>query len=60
LLLDNGKLLIGLPGFPLSCYMILVRVIKPIIAKLTGVKYVDQRVVVKLPFRIRKTWVKPG
>lgn len=61
---SNGKLLIGLPGFPLSCYMILVRVIKPIIAKLTGVKYVDQRVVVKLPFRIRKnvgkTWLIPS
>jgi putative molybdopterin biosynthesis protein len=61
---SRGKLLVGLPGFPLSCYMILVRVVKPLIARLTGLKYVEERVWVKLPFKVRKhvgkTWLIPS
>jgi putative molybdopterin biosynthesis protein len=60
----SGKLLIGLPGFPLSCYMILVRLVKPVISKLTGLRTREERVYVKLPFTIRKgvgkTWLLPA
>lgn len=60
----RGKLLIGLPGFPLSSYMILVRVVKPIIAALTGYRYYEKPLQVKLPTKIRKpvgiTWLIPS
>ena len=60
----DNKLLIGLPGFPLSCYMILIRVIKPLISKLTGLRIYEEKVYVKLPFTIRKhvgrTWLLPS
>jgi putative molybdopterin biosynthesis protein len=61
---SNGKLLFGLPGFPLSCYMILVRLVKPIISKITGVKLMEEKLNVKIPFKIRKgigkTWLIPS
>lgn len=61
---SSNKLLIGLPGFPLSCYMILVRVVKPIISRLTGLRTREERFYVKLPFTIRKgvgkTWLLPA
>jgi molybdopterin molybdochelatase len=61
---SNGKLLFGLPGFPLSCYMILVRLVKPIISKITGVKFIEEKINVKVPFKIRKgigkTWLIPS
>ncbi len=61
---SNGKLLFGLPGFPLSCYMILVRLVKPIISKITGVKVMEEKLNVKIPFKIRKgigkTWLIPS
>ncbi|MEM4614385.1 MAG: molybdopterin biosynthesis protein [Desulfurococcaceae archaeon] len=61
---DKGKLLFGLPGFPLSCYMILVRVVKPIITRLTGLRYVETRIDVRIPVKIRKgvgkTWLIPS
>ena len=61
---SKGKLLFGLPGFPLSCYMILVRVVKPIVARLTGLRYVEEKMYVKLPSRVRKgvgkTWLVPS
>jgi putative molybdopterin biosynthesis protein len=50
----GGKLLIGLPGFPLSAYMILVRVVKPLISALTGLKYYEKPMYVRLPLRVRK------
>lgn len=61
---SGEKLLIGLPGFPLSAYMILVRVVKPLIALLTGLRYYERPLRVKLPFKIRKplgvTWLVPS
>ncbi|MEM1639547.1 MAG: molybdopterin biosynthesis protein [Desulfurococcaceae archaeon] len=61
---SNGKLLFGLPGFPLSCYMILVRLVKPIVFKLTGARLVEEKINVKIPFKIRKgigkTWLIPS
>lgn len=61
---SRGKLLLGLPGFPLSCYMILVRIVRPLVAMLTGVKYADHRLDVRLAVRVRKdvgkTWLIPS
>ncbi len=60
----DNKLLIGLPGFPLSCYMIAHLIVKPIILRLLGVKEIDTRTVkAKLSTRIRKplgrSWLLP-
>ncbi|MEM4846825.1 MAG: molybdopterin biosynthesis protein [Thermosphaera sp.] len=61
---SNGKLLVGLPGFPLSCYMILVRVVKKILQFYTGAVYEDYIVESKLPVQIRKNvgkvWLIPA
>lgn len=61
---SSGKLLFGLPGFPLSCYMILVRLVKPIVSRLTGAKTTEEKTHVKIPFKIRKgigkTWLIPS
>jgi putative molybdopterin biosynthesis protein len=61
---SRGKLLFGLPGFPLSCYMILTRVVKPIVAMMTGYRYPELRLTVKFPFKLRKgvgkTWLIPS
>ncbi len=60
----RGKLLIGLPGFPMSCYMVLNKIVKPIVVKLVGLRIdaVD-KVKAKLAFRVRKplgrTWLLP-
>ena len=60
----DSKLLIGLPGFPLSCYMILIRVVKPLISRLTGLRLYEEKIYVKLPFTIRKhvgrSWLIPS
>lgn len=60
----RDKIVIGLPGFPLSCYMVLVRVVKPIITRMTGLNYLEKKVFVKLPFKVRKgvgkTWLIPS
>ncbi|MCY0868336.1 MAG: molybdopterin biosynthesis protein [Desulfurococcus sp.] len=62
-LTSNGKLLIGLPGFPLSCYMILRGVVKPIVARMTGVREIEPIADAVLPMRIRKqvgkAWLIP-
>lgn len=51
----RGKLLIGLPGFPLSCYMVLLKIVKPIITRLTGLTEPVERVVeARVPVKIRK------
>ncbi len=60
----DNKLLIGLPGFPLSCFMILHKVVKPLIARLMGLQQgVVYRVKAYLPYRIRKplgrAWLLP-
>ncbi len=60
----GNKLLIGLPGFPLSCYMIFDQLVVPIIQKLLGMKKKRLRIVkAKLPYRIKKplgkTWLLP-
>lgn len=58
------KLLIGLPGFPLSAYMVLVRVVKPLISLLTGLRYYEKPLQVRLPFKVRKqigiAWLVPS
>ncbi|MGC9181219.1 molybdopterin biosynthesis protein [Thermogladius sp.] len=51
----RGKLLVGLPGFPLSCYIVLQKLVKPIIYKLAGLSSPEQEVVrAVLPVKIRK------
>ncbi|MEM4487426.1 MAG: molybdopterin biosynthesis protein [Desulfurococcaceae archaeon] len=61
---SGGKILFGLPGFPLSCYMILVRVVEPLIAMLTGAKFTEETLNVRLPIKLRKdvgkTWLVPS
>ncbi|MEM4101080.1 MAG: molybdopterin biosynthesis protein [Desulfurococcaceae archaeon] len=62
--ISGKKLLMGLPGFPLSAYMILVRVVKPIISALTGLRYYEKPLFVRFPFKLRKnigiTWLLPS
>ncbi len=60
----RGKLLFGLPGFPLSCYMVLNKVVKPVVTRLLGLREEPRRIIkAKLPVRIRKpfgrTWLLP-
>ena len=61
----NGKLLVGLPGFPLSCATIFIHLIKPLLNKLTGAREEPRYLKVKarLPMRIEtgggKTWYIP-
>jgi len=60
---SNKKLLIGLPGFPLSCYMILVRVVSEIVKLYTGalynVKTIDAVIPVQIRKQVGKTWLIP-
>lgn len=60
----RGKLLFGLPGFPLSCYMILISLVKPIVTRLSGIRSMDEKIRVKIPFKIKKgvgkTWLIPS
>lgn len=61
---SKGKLLIGLPGFPLSAYMVLIRVIRPILATLTGLKeHGTNYIYARIPFQLKKqagvTWLVP-
>ncbi len=60
----GNKLLVGLPGFPLSCYMVAHRVLKPIVSRLTGAVLPEAyRVEACVPIRISKplgkTWLVP-
>ncbi len=60
----GNKLLIGLPGFPLSCYMIFDQLVVPIVQKLIGIRKKRLHIVkAKLPYRIKKplgkTWLLP-
>ncbi|WP_440059751.1 molybdopterin biosynthesis protein [Thermogladius sp. 4427co] len=51
----RGKLLIGLPGFPLSCYMVLLKLVKPIISRLAGLREVPgYSITARIPVKIRK------
>uniref|UniRef100_A0A7C2FPB4 Molybdopterin biosynthesis protein n=1 Tax=Thermosphaera aggregans TaxID=54254 RepID=A0A7C2FPB4_9CREN len=60
---SKGKILIGLPGFPLSCYMILIRVVSKIVKLYTGALYDVKTVDASMPVQIRKqvgkTWLIP-
>ncbi len=61
----DGKLLLGLPGFPLSCYMIAFLVLKPIIEKISGIRRRSRtEIYAKLAIRVRKnlgrTWLLPA
>ena len=59
----SGKLLIGLPGFPLSSMMIFISVIRPILLKLTGFEAIkDLTITARAPFRVNvggKTYMIP-
>ncbi|MEM1546118.1 MAG: molybdopterin biosynthesis protein [Candidatus Methanomethylicia archaeon] len=60
----KGKLLIGMPGFPMSCTMVFHKVVKPIIAKLQGLRLASEETVkAKIPYRLRvgggKAWLIP-
>jgi len=61
----GNKLLIGLPGFPLSCTMVFLTVVRPIIAKLLGVEETKSRssVTARFAYRLRtgygRTWLIP-
>lgn len=62
--ISRGKLLIGLPGFPLSCFIVFNEVVKPLIAKLMGLRNeVVQELRARINYRIRKplgvTWFYP-
>jgi molybdenum cofactor synthesis domain-containing protein len=57
----RNKLLIGLPGFPLSCYMVTHRIVKPLIEKFTGYRsrgrgWVNARIPVRIRKPLGKTW----
>jgi len=60
---ENGKLLIGLPGFPLSSMMIFISVVKPLLLKLIGSEDIEaSSIKAKTPFRINvggKTYMIP-
>lgn len=60
----DKKLLFGLPGFPLSCYMIFDQIVKPIMYKLLGTRPPRRRKIrARLAYRIKKplgkTWLLP-
>ncbi|RLG83814.1 MAG: molybdopterin biosynthesis protein [Thermoprotei archaeon] len=60
----NGKLFIGLPGFPLSCAMSFLTVVRPIIAKLVGLRDEEKRSVrARFAYRLRtgrgRAWLIP-
>jgi len=62
-IVDN-KLLIGLPGFPLSCFMVFNIIVKPILYRLIGLKnYSYRKILAELSLDIRKqpglTWFIP-
>lgn len=60
----NNKLVIGLPGFPMSCYMVLLHVIVPLLTKISGINTRVSRIVkARIPYKLRKplgiTWYIP-
>ncbi|MGC9009646.1 MAG: molybdopterin biosynthesis protein [Sulfolobales archaeon] len=48
----NNKLLIGLPGFPFSAVMILLRVVKPAILRIYGLDERRDIIKARIPYRI--------
>ncbi len=44
---SHGKLLIGLPGFPLSAMMVFMNVVRPLISKMCGVERSERHTLVK-------------
>ncbi len=60
----NGRLVVGLPGFPLSCAMVFMKVVRPLIAKLVGTELPSEEVIkARVPYRIKlgggKAWLVP-
>ncbi len=60
----KNKLLFGLPGFPLSCFMIFNVIVRPIVASMLGLKRTrTYRLKARLPYRVKKplgkTWLLP-
>ncbi len=60
----DDKLLIGLPGFPLSCYMIFNMLVKPVMYRLLGLTETRvEKIKAIVPYRIKKqlgkTWIMP-
>lgn len=60
----QNKLLIGLPGFPMSCYMIAVLILRRILEKLQGLKKgrtteIYGRLSMQIKKNIGKTWLIP-
>ncbi len=59
------KLLVGLPGFPMSCYMVADNVLRPIIERMAGLRRRKRHRIVEavIPYTIRKprgrTWLLP-
>ncbi|MCS7136483.1 MAG: molybdopterin biosynthesis protein [Nitrososphaerota archaeon] len=50
---SQGKLLIGLPGFPLSSMMVFMNVARPLISKMCGIKDGETHVLVKAKMAYR-------
>lgn len=44
---SRGKLLVGLPGFPLSAMMVFMNVVRPLISKMCGIEDSERHVLVK-------------
>jgi len=60
----DGKLAVGLPGFPLSSTMIFHRVVAPLIARLAGYRINEEKTVkARFPYRMRvgkgRAWLIP-
>ncbi len=60
----NRKLLFGLPGFPLSCAMVFHKVVRPLIAKLAGLRITEEPIIkAKVPYKIKvgkgRDWLIP-
>ncbi|MEM1662348.1 MAG: molybdopterin biosynthesis protein [Desulfurococcaceae archaeon] len=60
----KNKLIFGLPGFPLSCFIVFHKIVKPIIARFLGLKNINSNIVkAVLPVKIRKalgiSWFLP-
>ena len=60
----NGKLAVGLPRFPLSSTMVFHRVVRPLIARLAGIRLGgEEKVEARAPYRMRagrgRAWLIP-
>lgn len=54
--IHNGKILMGLPGFPVSALMIVHSILIPVIFEILGINYRNEReVTAELPYRLKLT-----